>query len=188
MLVFRPAVTEHRSWGLITKNLLSFFVTLQSWGCKRKWLSSACWFSAYKWLVWLNLYCELFWGFFFKYTHFCVVWVSWKPLQIDMTSGIILEETYRKWIQYKDDCIKMIETEPLSTRNLFHLMLKAATRFCQAHLLPDIYQFPLWFLTTGGLFCNRTFDRYACWPDAPAGSLINISCPFYLPWFDKGKY
>uniref|UniRef100_A0A8C5EFF3 G-protein coupled receptors family 2 profile 2 domain-containing protein n=1 Tax=Gouania willdenowi TaxID=441366 RepID=A0A8C5EFF3_GOUWI len=37
-----------------------------------------------------------------------------------------------------------------------------------------------------GLFCNRTFDRYACWPDAPAGHMINISCPFYLPWYDKG--
>uniref|UniRef100_A0A8C5EH75 Glucagon receptor-like n=1 Tax=Gouania willdenowi TaxID=441366 RepID=A0A8C5EH75_GOUWI len=36
-----------------------------------------------------------------------------------------------------------------------------------------------------GLFCNRTFDRYACWPDAPAGHMINISCPFYLPWYDK---
>lgn len=38
-----------------------------------------------------------------------------------------------------------------------------------------------------GLFCNRTFDRYACWPDTPAGSVVNISCPFYLPWYDKGK-
>uniref|UniRef100_A0A668RZU9 Gastric inhibitory polypeptide receptor n=1 Tax=Oreochromis aureus TaxID=47969 RepID=A0A668RZU9_OREAU len=36
-----------------------------------------------------------------------------------------------------------------------------------------------------GLFCNRTFDRYACWPDTPAGVMINISCPFYLPWYDK---
>uniref|UniRef100_A0A674NQ92 Gastric inhibitory polypeptide receptor n=1 Tax=Takifugu rubripes TaxID=31033 RepID=A0A674NQ92_TAKRU len=40
-------------------------------------------------------------------------------------------------------------------------------------------------LSPGGLFCNRTFDRYACWPDAPAGSLVNISCPFYLPWYEK---
>lgn len=39
-----------------------------------------------------------------------------------------------------------------------------------------------------GLFCNRTFDRYACWPDTPAGTMVNISCPFYLPWYDKGKY
>ncbi|MED6249173.1 hypothetical protein ATANTOWER_010373 [Ataeniobius toweri] len=36
-----------------------------------------------------------------------------------------------------------------------------------------------------GLFCNRMFDRYACWPDTPAGFMVNISCPFYLPWFDK---
>ncbi|KAI4807352.1 hypothetical protein KUCAC02_027164 [Chaenocephalus aceratus] len=68
-----------------------------------------------------------------------------------MASGKVLEETYLKWVQYKDDCVKMIENEPLPQ----------------------------------GLFCNRTFDRYACWPDAPAGSMVNISCPFYLPWYDK---
>lgn len=38
-----------------------------------------------------------------------------------------------------------------------------------------------------GLYCNRTFDRYACWPDTPAGLMVNISCPLYLPWYDKGK-
>lgn len=37
-----------------------------------------------------------------------------------------------------------------------------------------------------GLFCNRTFDMYACWPDGSPGTTINISCPFYLPWFEKG--
>uniref|UniRef100_A0A3B3ZMG6 Glucagon receptor b n=1 Tax=Periophthalmus magnuspinnatus TaxID=409849 RepID=A0A3B3ZMG6_9GOBI len=67
-------------------------------------------------------------------------------------NGKVLEETYRKWLQYKDDCIKMIESE----------------------VAPQ-----------GGLFCNRTFDHYACWPDTPAGSMVNITCPFYLPWFDK---
>uniref|UniRef100_A0A3P9Q024 Glucagon receptor b n=1 Tax=Poecilia reticulata TaxID=8081 RepID=A0A3P9Q024_POERE len=36
-----------------------------------------------------------------------------------------------------------------------------------------------------GLFCNRTFDRYACWPDAAAGFMVNISCPSYLPWCHK---
>lgn len=45
----------------------------------------------------------------------------------------------------------------------------------------------LLFVFLAGLFCNRTFDRYACWPDTPAGSVVNISCPFYLPWYDKGK-
>ncbi|XP_061666468.1 glucagon receptor-like [Syngnathoides biaculeatus] len=71
---------------------------------------------------------------------------------IDTAHGKVLEETYHKWLQYKDDCLKMIESQPP----------------------PE-----------GGLFCNRTFDRYACWPDAPAGSLVNISCPFYLPWYDQ---
>uniref|UniRef100_A0A8C2XPS2 Gastric inhibitory polypeptide receptor n=1 Tax=Cyclopterus lumpus TaxID=8103 RepID=A0A8C2XPS2_CYCLU len=40
-------------------------------------------------------------------------------------------------------------------------------------------------LPQAGLFCNRTFDRYACWPDTNAGSVVNISCPFYLPWYDQ---
>uniref|UniRef100_A0A8C5EFB2 Glucagon receptor n=1 Tax=Gouania willdenowi TaxID=441366 RepID=A0A8C5EFB2_GOUWI len=48
---------------------------------------------------------------------------------------------------------------------------------------PSMYFFIVVVLV--GLFCNRTFDRYACWPDAPAGHMINISCPFYLPWYDK---
>uniref|UniRef100_A0A3Q2Y516 Glucagon receptor n=1 Tax=Hippocampus comes TaxID=109280 RepID=A0A3Q2Y516_HIPCM len=73
---------------------------------------------------------------------------------IDTASGKVLEETFHKWVQYKDDCIRMIENEPPPQ---------------------------------DGLFCNRTFDRYACWPDTPAGALVNISCPFYLPWYDQGK-
>ncbi|KAM9016062.1 glucagon receptor-like isoform 2-T2 [Ara ararauna] len=39
-----------------------------------------------------------------------------------------------------------------------------------------------------GLFCNRTFDMYACWPDGSPGITVNISCPFYLPWFEKVKH
>ncbi|CAL8285131.1 unnamed protein product [Merluccius merluccius] len=66
-------------------------------------------------------------------------------------SGKVLEETYLKWVQYKDDCMRMISQEPPGE----------------------------------GLVCNRTFDRYACWPDALAGSASNVSCPSYLPWFHK---
>ncbi|XP_007483896.1 glucagon-like peptide 1 receptor [Monodelphis domestica] len=36
--------------------------------------------------------------------------------------------------------------------------------------------------TTGGTFCNRTFDSYACWPDGLPGTYVNVSCPWYLPW------
>uniref|UniRef100_A0A8D3C4H3 Glucagon receptor-like n=1 Tax=Scophthalmus maximus TaxID=52904 RepID=A0A8D3C4H3_SCOMX len=75
-------------------------------------------------------------------------------LQYEMASGKVLEETYHKWVQYKEDCVKMIVNEPPPQADVF---------------------------------CNRTFDKYACWPDTPAGSVVNISCPFYLPWFDKGK-
>uniref|UniRef100_K7GIC5 Glucagon receptor n=1 Tax=Pelodiscus sinensis TaxID=13735 RepID=K7GIC5_PELSI len=39
-----------------------------------------------------------------------------------------------------------------------------------------------------GLSCNRTFDMYACWPDGSPGSVVNVSCPFYLPWFEKVKH
>ncbi|XP_054698957.1 glucagon receptor-like isoform X1 [Grus americana] len=39
-----------------------------------------------------------------------------------------------------------------------------------------------------GLFCNRTFDMYACWPDGSPGTTVNVSCPFYLPWFEKVKH
>lgn len=31
-----------------------------------------------------------------------------------MASGKVLEETYLRWVQYKEDCAKMIENEPLS--------------------------------------------------------------------------
>lgn len=30
-----------------------------------------------------------------------------------MASGKVLEETYQKWVQYKEDCIEMMENEPL---------------------------------------------------------------------------
>ncbi|XP_006860642.1 PREDICTED: glucagon-like peptide 1 receptor [Chrysochloris asiatica] len=38
-----------------------------------------------------------------------------------------------------------------------------------------------------GLFCNRTFDDYACWPDGLPGSFVNVSCPWYLPWANSGE-
>ncbi|XP_060755188.1 glucagon receptor [Neoarius graeffei] len=38
-----------------------------------------------------------------------------------------------------------------------------------------------------GLVCNRTFDQYTCWPDGSPGSVVNVSCPWYLPWYRKVK-
>ncbi|KAF0037682.1 hypothetical protein F2P81_010556 [Scophthalmus maximus] len=39
-----------------------------------------------------------------------------------------------------------------------------------------------------GLVCNRTFDLYACWPDGLPGTTVNVSCPWFLPWYRKGLY
>ncbi|XP_059199687.1 glucagon receptor [Centropristis striata] len=36
-----------------------------------------------------------------------------------------------------------------------------------------------------GLVCNRTFDQYACWPDGLPGTSVNVSCPWFLPWYRK---
>ncbi|XP_076845491.1 glucagon receptor isoform X3 [Brachyhypopomus gauderio] len=40
---------------------------------------------------------------------------------------------------------------------------------------------------TAGPVCNRTFDNYACWPDGTPGSIVNVSCPWYLPWHQNVK-
>lgn len=37
------------------------------------------------------------------------------------------------------------------------------------------------------LVCNRTFDKYSCWPDTPPNTTASISCPWYLPWYHKGN-
>ncbi|KAL2086301.1 hypothetical protein ACEWY4_017360 [Coilia grayii] len=42
--------------------------------------------------------------------------------------------------------------------------------------------------TATGLVCNRTFDQYACWPDGVPGSTVNVSCPWYLPWYHKVRH
>ncbi|TKS69014.1 Glucagon receptor [Collichthys lucidus] len=36
-----------------------------------------------------------------------------------------------------------------------------------------------------GLVCNRTFDQYVCWPDGLPGTTVNVSCPWFLPWYQE---
>ncbi|XP_049632392.1 glucagon receptor isoform X2 [Suncus etruscus] len=38
------------------------------------------------------------------------------------------------------------------------------------------------------LVCNRTFDKYSCWPDTPPNTTARISCPWYLPWHNKVQH
>ncbi|XP_029454946.1 glucagon receptor isoform X3 [Rhinatrema bivittatum] len=35
------------------------------------------------------------------------------------------------------------------------------------------------------LVCNRTFDNFACWPDALPNMTVSVSCPSFLPWYMK---
>ncbi|KAK6470653.1 glucagon receptor-like [Huso huso] len=36
-----------------------------------------------------------------------------------------------------------------------------------------------------GVFCNRTFDKYACWSDGLPNTTAKVPCPWYLPWYDQ---
>ncbi|XP_077474668.1 glucagon receptor [Stigmatopora argus] len=38
------------------------------------------------------------------------------------------------------------------------------------------------------LVCNRTFDKYACWPDGPPNTTVSVSCPWFLPWYHKVQH
>ncbi|XP_039082146.1 glucagon receptor isoform X1 [Hyaena hyaena] len=38
------------------------------------------------------------------------------------------------------------------------------------------------------LVCNRTFDKYSCWPDTPPNTTASTSCPWYLPWHHKVQH
>uniref|UniRef100_A0A8C0BXT0 Glucagon receptor n=1 Tax=Buteo japonicus TaxID=224669 RepID=A0A8C0BXT0_9AVES len=37
------------------------------------------------------------------------------------------------------------------------------------------------------LVCNRTFDKFSCWPDALPNSTASVPCPWFLPWYQKGN-
>lgn len=37
------------------------------------------------------------------------------------------------------------------------------------------------------LVCNRTFDKFSCWPDTLPNSTASVPCPWFLPWYQKGN-
>ncbi|XP_062976229.1 glucagon receptor [Elgaria multicarinata webbii] len=37
------------------------------------------------------------------------------------------------------------------------------------------------------LVCNRTIEKFSCWPDAQPNTTVNVSCPWFLPWYDQVK-
>ncbi|NXN63289.1 GLR protein, partial [Himantopus himantopus] len=38
------------------------------------------------------------------------------------------------------------------------------------------------------LVCNRTFDKFSCWPDTLPNSTASVPCPSFLPWYQKVKH
>ncbi|NXE39630.1 GLR protein, partial [Ptilorrhoa leucosticta] len=38
------------------------------------------------------------------------------------------------------------------------------------------------------LVCNRTFDKFSCWPDTMPNSTASVPCPWFLPWYEKVKH
>ncbi|XP_029456118.1 glucagon-like peptide 2 receptor [Rhinatrema bivittatum] len=36
-----------------------------------------------------------------------------------------------------------------------------------------------------GIYCNGTFDQFACWPHSLPGN-VSVPCPWYLPWVESG--
>ncbi|XP_014743021.1 PREDICTED: glucagon receptor isoform X2 [Sturnus vulgaris] len=38
------------------------------------------------------------------------------------------------------------------------------------------------------LVCNRTFDKFSCWPDTMPNSTASVPCPWFLPWYHKVKH
>ncbi|XP_051569301.1 glucagon receptor-like isoform X3 [Myxocyprinus asiaticus] len=39
-----------------------------------------------------------------------------------------------------------------------------------------------------GVVCNRTFDKYACWPDGLPNTTVGVACPWYLPWHREVRH
>ncbi|XP_028841976.1 glucagon receptor isoform X2 [Denticeps clupeoides] len=79
---------------------------------------------------------------------------------IQVSPAKTLKNVVAKWTMYKDECSRNISREPLLTA------------------LPD-------FDGSAGLVCNRTFDRYACWPDGLPNTTVSVPCPWYLPWYHQ---
>ncbi|XP_066560811.1 glucagon-like peptide 2 receptor isoform X2 [Amia ocellicauda] len=71
-------------------------------------------------------------------------------LQGKQVVGSLLEETIRKWSEYKANCTNTVKP-----------------------------------IQRTGIYCNGTFDNFACWPTSPPGN-VSVPCPPYLPWIKEG--
>lgn len=118
---------------------------------------------------------------------------SCVSLQVSSTNSLDLVK--EQWRSYKNQCLDYINAtlpargEPLSSH---HELMSAWSLYAGEWSKPGLQWAPntdfIDLLFTAGLVCNRTFDLYACWPDGLPGTTVNVSCPWFLPWYRKGLY
>uniref|UniRef100_A0A8D1IS78 Glucagon receptor n=1 Tax=Sus scrofa TaxID=9823 RepID=A0A8D1IS78_PIG len=77
---------------------------------------------------------------------------------------------FQKWKLYGDQCLRNLSLLPPPTGE------------------PCLPWAPPTHPPFTELVCNRTFDKYSCWPDTPPNTTANISCPWYLPWYHKVQH
>ncbi|KAJ7990316.1 hypothetical protein DPEC_G00299040 [Dallia pectoralis] len=75
-----------------------------------------------------------------------------------------VKDTVEKWNRYRNECMLRIRTDPTTPDNL----------------TPD--------LLPAGVFCERMFDMYACWPESSPNTTVRVACPWYLPWYDQVRH
>uniref|UniRef100_A0A4W6DXJ5 Glucagon receptor b n=1 Tax=Lates calcarifer TaxID=8187 RepID=A0A4W6DXJ5_LATCA len=104
-----------------------------------------------------------------------------------------LELVKEQWSSYKNQCLDYLNATPPATGEpppppsmsscLYDVSMQeseVSLTYCEPTAQISQICSP-----AAGLVCNRTFDLYACWPDGLPGTTVNVSCPWFLPWYRK---
>lgn len=116
-------------------------------------------------------------GFYFK----VVVKLQEVSFSLQVSSANSLELVKEQWSSYRNQCLDFIDTTPPATGESWSLRRERLSEPDAGTCFTDL-------LSTAGLVCNRSFDLYACWPDGLPGTTVNVSCPWFLPWYQKGQF
>ncbi|KAB1265671.1 Glucagon receptor [Camelus dromedarius] len=98
--------------------------------------------------------------------------LAWQP---QAPSAQVMDFLFEKWKLYGDQCLYNLSLLPPPTG---WTVREAWGLHAGSDPVP----------TSAELVCNRTFDKYSCWPDTPPNTTANISCPWYLPWHRKVQH
>ncbi|KAK0133333.1 Glucagon receptor [Merluccius polli] len=93
---------------------------------------------------------------------------------------MVLNERMRRRAEVPEPPLTAAPTPQVSSTNSLDL-LKEKWGIYRNQCLDHMSTTPL----ATELVCNRTFDQYACWPDGLPGTAVNISCPWFLPWYSQ---